>query len=67
MTSSWHRARAGVLFRSLLPGVPGDRRRRADARLAEELRAEVVVFPLVPLQLPDGRAALSRRGGGAAA
>ena len=66
VTSTWHRARAGVLFRSLLPDVqvtvvgaptPGSPRNYA---------REVAVFPLVPLQLRRARR-LSRRGGGAAA
>jgi uncharacterized SAM-binding protein YcdF (DUF218 family) len=51
VTSSWHRARARVLFRSLLPGLqvkivgartPGSPRHYA---------REAAVFPLVPIQL----------------
>ncbi len=63
VTSSWHRARAGVLFRSLLPGVQVSvvgARTPGSARLY--LR-EAVVFPLVPLQLRMARRA--RTGGGA--
>jgi uncharacterized SAM-binding protein YcdF (DUF218 family) len=61
VTSSWHRARARVLFRRLLPGVrvtvvgaptPGSPR--------NYLR-EVAVFPLVPLQVRTVRRA-SRKG-----
>jgi len=61
VTSSWHRTRAGVLFRRLLPGVevavvgaptPGSPR--------NYLR-EAVVFPLVPFQVRSARRA-SRRG-----
>lgn len=61
VTSSWHRARAGVLFRRLLPGVdvtvvgvptPGSPR--------NYLR-EAAVFPLVPLQVRTARRA-GRRG-----
>lgn len=64
VTSSWHRARAGVLFRSLLPGV---RVSVAGARTPGSPRLylrEAAVFPLVPLQLRMARRA-SRRGGGA--
>ena len=63
VTSSWHRARAGVLFRSLLPGLPVSvvgARTPGSPRLY--LR-EAVVFPLVPIQLRMAR----RRAGGAAA
>jgi uncharacterized SAM-binding protein YcdF (DUF218 family) len=61
ITSSWHRARARVLFRSLLPGVrvtvlgvptPGSPR--------NYLR-EAAVFPLVPFQVRTARRA-TRRG-----
>ena len=65
VTSSWHRARAGVLFRSLLPGVAVSvvgARTRSSPRLY--LR-EAVVFPLVPIQLRMVRRA-SGRGGAAA-
>jgi uncharacterized SAM-binding protein YcdF (DUF218 family) len=73
VTSWWHRLRAAVLFRSLLPGVRVD---LAAARTPWSLRLlgrELAVFPLVPLQLARARrraAALApsdRRGGGAAA
>lgn len=58
VTSSWHRARARALFRSLLPGAevtvvgvetPGSPR--------HYLR-EAAVFPLVPLQLRAARRSL---------
>jgi uncharacterized SAM-binding protein YcdF (DUF218 family) len=64
ITSSWHRVRARVLFRSLLPDVrltvvgartPGSPRHYA---------REAAVFPLVPIQLRMVRRA--RRGGAAA-
>jgi DUF218 domain len=63
VTSSWHRARAGVLFRSLLPGV---RVSIVGARTPGSPRhylREAAVFPLVPIQLRMVR----RRAGGAAA
>jgi hypothetical protein len=63
VTSSWHRVRAGVLFRSLLPGV---RVSVAGARTPGSPRLylrEAAVFPLVPIQVRLAR----RRAGGAAA
>ncbi|MGH3012595.1 MAG: YdcF family protein [Gaiellaceae bacterium] len=51
VTSSWHRARAGVLFRSLLPGV---RVSVVGARTPGSPRhyvREAAAFPLVPLQV----------------
>lgn len=68
VTSSWHRLRARILFRSLLPGV---RVSVAAARTPSPPRVllrELVVFPLVPLQLARARrraAVLSERGAGA--
>ncbi|HXV57150.1 MAG TPA: YdcF family protein [Gaiellaceae bacterium] len=60
VTSSWHRARARVLFRAFLPelpvtvvGVP------AGGSLRHVLR-EAAVFPLLPLQVARAR----RRAGG---
>jgi hypothetical protein len=65
VTSSWHRARARVLFRSLLSGVQVSvvgARTPGSPRLYVR---EAVVFPLVPIQLRMARRA--RRGGGAVA
>jgi hypothetical protein len=65
VTSSWHRARAGALFRSLLPEVRVSvvgARTQGSPRLY--LR-EAALFPLVPIQLRIARRA-SRRGGAAA-
>lgn len=68
VTSSWHRMRAGVLFRSLLPdvrvsvvGAPTPGSRRLYLR-------EVAVFPLVPIQVRMARraGARGRANGGAA-
>jgi uncharacterized SAM-binding protein YcdF (DUF218 family) len=65
VTSTWHRARTRVLFRSLLPDVqvtvvgartPGSPRQYA---------REAAVFPLVPIQLRMVRRARATRGGGA--
>ena len=68
VTSSWHRVRAGVLFRSLLPGV---RVSVVGARTPGSPRLylrEVAVFPLVPIQLRMARRAGSRaRANGGAA
>lgn len=66
VTSSWHRARTGVLFRSLLPDVPVTVVGAPTPGSPKNYAREVVVFPLVPLQLRRARR-LSRRGGGAAA
>ncbi|MGH3042371.1 MAG: YdcF family protein [Gaiellaceae bacterium] len=66
VTSSWHRARARVLFRSLLPGV---QLAVVGARTPGSPRVylrELAVFPLVPVQLGLVRWA-SRRGGAVAA
>ena len=68
VTSSWHRVRAGVLFRSLLPdvrvsvvGAPTPGSPRLYLR-------EVAVFPLVPIQVRMARRAGSRgRANGGAA
>ena len=61
ITSSWHRARARVLFRSLLPGV---RVTVLGARTPGSPRnylREAAVFPLVPFQVRTARRA-TRRG-----
>jgi len=66
VTSTWHRARAGVLFRSLLPGVQVSvvgARTPGSPRLY--LR-EAAVFPLVPIQLRMARRATKKAGGAAA-
>jgi uncharacterized SAM-binding protein YcdF (DUF218 family) len=62
VTSSWHRARAGVLFRRLLPGV---RVTVVGARTPGSPRnyvREVAVFPLVPFQVRAARRSTSQRG-----
>jgi uncharacterized SAM-binding protein YcdF (DUF218 family) len=71
VTSWWHRLRARVLFRSLLPGFRVDVVAARTPWSPRLLGRELAVFPLVPLQVALARrraAALSaRRGGGAAA
>jgi hypothetical protein len=55
VTSRWHRLRAGILFRSLLPGVHVS---VAGAQTPAPLRLllrEAAVFPLVPFQLARAR------------
>jgi hypothetical protein len=55
VTSRWHRLRAGILFRSLLPGV---RVSVSAAKTPAPLRVlvrELAVFPLVPFQLVRAR------------
>jgi uncharacterized SAM-binding protein YcdF (DUF218 family) len=71
VTSWWHRARARVLFRSLLPGVRVDVAAAQTAWSPRLIGRELAVFPLVPLQkvLARRRAAslsVRRAGGGAA-
>ena len=61
VTSTWHRARAGVLFRSLLPGVHVTVVGARTPRSPRVYLREAAAFPLVPLQLRLAR----RRGGGA--
>jgi uncharacterized SAM-binding protein YcdF (DUF218 family) len=66
VTSSWHRARARVLFRSLLPGV---RLSVVGARTPGSPRLylrELAVFPLVPVQLRLARRPTFRAAGAAA-
>ena len=62
VTSSWHRARARVLFRSLLPDVQvtviGARTPGSPRHLARE----AAVFPLVPIQLRIVRRARRKAG-----
>lgn len=71
VTSWWHRLRAGVLFRSLLPGIRVEVAAARTPWSPRLLLRELAVFPLVPLQVAIARrraSALSgRRGGGAAA
>lgn len=51
VTSSWHRARARVLFRSLLPEMPVTVVGAPTPGSARLYAREAVVFPLVPIQL----------------
>jgi uncharacterized SAM-binding protein YcdF (DUF218 family) len=60
VTSTWHRARAGILFRSLLPSVRVTVVGTRTPRSPRVYLREAVAFPLVPLQLRLAR----RRGGG---
>ena len=62
VTSTWHRARAGVLFRALLPGVQVSVVGARTPGWPRLYLREAAVFPLVPLQLR-----MARRRGGAAA
>lgn len=66
VTSWWHRLRARVLFRSLLPEVRVEVVAARTPWSARLLLRELAVFPLVPLQVARARrraAALSVRGG----
>jgi hypothetical protein len=69
VTSKWHGRRAGILFRSLLPGVSvsvDGARTPAPPRV---LLRELAVFPFVPFQLARARrrlAELSETGSAAA-
>jgi hypothetical protein len=60
VTSSWHRARAGVLFRQLLPGtqvtVVGARTPGSPRNYVRE----AAVFPLVPFQVRSARRTIRR-------
>lgn len=70
VTSSWHRLRTRILFRSLLPGVQVSVVGVRDPRTPRLLAREVAIFALVPLQLVVARrraAALRGQGGAAAA
>jgi DUF218 domain len=69
VTSRWHRLRAGILFRSLLPGVRVSVEGARTAAPARVLLRELAVFPLVPFQLARARrraAELSGTGSAAA-
>jgi DUF218 domain len=70
VTSWWHRLRARVLFRSLLPGIRVEVAAAPTPWSLRLLGRELAVFPLVPLQIALARrraAALSaRRAGGGA-
>jgi uncharacterized SAM-binding protein YcdF (DUF218 family) len=69
VTSRWHGARAGILFRSLLPGVRVSVSAARTPSPAQVLLRELAVFPLVPFQLARARrraAELSGRGSAAA-
>ena len=64
VTSSWHRHRAGILFRSLLPGVQVTVAAAPTPAPPRLLIRELAVFPLVPVQIRLARrrsAALSAR------
>ena len=51
VTSSWHRARAAVLFRRLLPGVEVTVVGARTPGSARNYVREMAVFPLVPFQV----------------
>ncbi len=61
VTSTWHRARARALFRSLLPDVELTVVGAPTPGSARNYVREVAVFPLVPFQVRTARRA-SRRG-----
>jgi uncharacterized SAM-binding protein YcdF (DUF218 family) len=69
ITSSWHRLRTRILFRSLLPGVRVSVVGARTPSTPRLLVREALVFPLVPFQIAVARrrAAALRAGGGAAA
>ena len=65
VTSRWHQLRAGILFRSLLPGMRVTVSGAPTPAPPRVLLREVAVFPLVPFQLARARrraAELSGRG-----
>jgi len=64
VTSSWHRARARVLFRSLLPDVQVSVVGAQTPGSPRLYLREAAVFPLVPIQLRMARRAT--KGGGEA-
>jgi len=69
VTSRWHRLRAGILFRSLLPGVRVSVSGARTPAPPQVLLREIAVFPLVPFQLARARrrvAELSGTGSAAA-
>jgi uncharacterized SAM-binding protein YcdF (DUF218 family) len=55
VTSRWHRLRAGILFRSLLPDVRVSVEGARTPAPPQLLLRELVVFPLVPFQLARAR------------
>lgn len=61
VTSSWHRARAGILFRSLLQGAKVTVVGAPTPASPRNYLREAAVFPLVPLQVRAARRA-GRRG-----
>jgi uncharacterized SAM-binding protein YcdF (DUF218 family) len=66
VTSSWHRARAGVLFRSLLPGVQVSVVGARTPGSPRHYVREAAAFSLVPLQVRLARRVRGRAGGAAA-
>jgi uncharacterized SAM-binding protein YcdF (DUF218 family) len=66
VTSSWHRARAGVLFRSLLPDVQVSVVGARTPGSPRNYVREAAAFPLVPLQVRLARRTRARAGGAAA-
>ena len=60
VTSSWHRARAGVLFRRLLPGVEVTVVGAATPGSPRNYLREAAVFPLVPFQVRTARTRTAR-------
>lgn len=71
VTSWWHRLRTRVLFRSLLPGIRVEVAAARTPWSPRLLLRELVVFPLVPLQVAIARRRAetlsARRRGGAPA
>jgi uncharacterized SAM-binding protein YcdF (DUF218 family) len=65
VTSSWHRARAGVLFRSLLPGIRVSVMGARTPGSPRNYVREAAAFPLVPFQLRLARRARGVAGGAA--
>jgi uncharacterized SAM-binding protein YcdF (DUF218 family) len=65
VTSSWHRARAGVLFRSLLPEVQVSVVGARTPGSPRNYVREAVAFPLVPLQVRLARRVRKTAGGAA--
>ena len=65
VTSSWHRARAGVLFRSLLPDVQVSVVGARTPGSPRNYVREAAAFPLVPLQVRLARRVRKTAGGAA--
>jgi uncharacterized SAM-binding protein YcdF (DUF218 family) len=63
VTSSWHRARAGVLFRSLLPDVQVSVVGARTPGSPRNYVREAAAFPLVPLQVRLARRVRKTAGG----